>query len=159
MNSTSLTSPAQPTVLMQLNRYAPALIIAGILALAAAITIGEWRAGTLGVSKVIEARAVVFDPQTDGTLTVHLTEASGATKRVDLPSASEGFVATIAKSLARDRRRFNVAETEPYRLSRFENGSFLLKDPVIGTEIRLEAFGPTNVAAFAQLLSVRRVQP
>jgi putative photosynthetic complex assembly protein len=135
-----------------LSRAAPGLVIAAIMTLAAAIVIGEWRDGTLGVQRVVDVRSVVFEPRSDGTLAVHLTRPDGAARRVDLPSASEGFVATMAKSLGRERRRFDVNQALPYQLSKFENGAFMLKDPVIGTEVRLEAFGPTNVGAFAALM-------
>ena len=142
-----------------LSRYAPALIIAAVLGLAAAIVIGEWRDGTLGSQRVVEIRSVVFDPQADGTLAVHLTSATGQATRIDLPSSSEGFVATLAKSLNRERRRYDVADGLPFQLLRFDTGRLMLKDPVIGTEVRLEAFGPSNVAAFAQLLSDPRNKP
>ncbi len=142
-----------------MSRFAPFLLIAGIFLLAAWIVIGEWRDGSIGAYRVVDVRSVVFDAKADGTLTVHLTDTVGAVTSAHLPSSSEGFVATIAKSLARDRRRFDVAETLPFRLTRSEIGTLMLKDPVIGTEIRLEAFGPTNAAAFAALMSTKRANP
>lgn len=142
-----------------LSRFAPAFVIAAILALAVAITVGEWRDGTIGVQRVVDVRSVMFEPRGDGTLAVHLTRVDGTAHRVDLPSSSEGFVATMAKSLARDRKRFNVSEALPYQLSKTENGALMLKDPVIGTEVRLEAFGPTNVGAFAALMLDKRSLP
>jgi putative photosynthetic complex assembly protein len=135
-----------------LSRLAPAFVIAAIFALASAITVGEWRDGTLGVQRVVNVRSVVFEPRADGTLAVHVTRPDGTASRVDLPSSSEGFVATMAKSLARERRRFDVTPALPYQLSKSENGALMLKDPVLGTEVRLEAFGPTNVGAFAALM-------
>lgn len=144
---------------MTLSRIAPGLVIGAILLLAAWIVVGEWRDGTLGVQRVVDARALVFDPQPNGTLVVHVTAPDGVTQRVDLPSSSEGFVATMAKSLGRDRRRFDVNEALPFQLSRFENGALMLKDPVIGTEVRLDAFGPSNAAAFASLISTWRAKP
>jgi putative photosynthetic complex assembly protein len=144
---------AAPLALGQtLSRFAPAFVIAAILGLAVFVTVGEWRDGTLGVQRVVDVRSLVFEPREDGTLAVHVTRPDGKAQRVDLPSSSEGFVATMAKSLARERRRFDVTPTLPYQLSKFENGALMLKDPVIGTEVRLEAFGPTNVGAFAALM-------
>lgn len=142
-----------------LSRLAPGLVIAAILALAGWIVVGEWRDGSIGVQRVVDVRSIVFEPKSDGTLTVHLVATDGAASRVDLPSASEGFVATMAKSLARDRRRFDVNEILPFQLSRFENGSLMLKDPVIGTEVRLAAFGPSNAAAFNSLVSTWMAKP
>jgi putative photosynthetic complex assembly protein len=135
-----------------LTKFAPAVIIAAILALAVGITVGEWRDGTLGIQRVVDVRSLVFEPRVDGTLAVHVTQPNGQAKRIDYPSSSEGFVATMAKSLTRERRRFDVTATLPYQLSKYENGALILKDPVLGTEIRLEAFGPTNVGAFAALM-------
>jgi putative photosynthetic complex assembly protein len=136
----------------RISRWAPAMVIAAVVALAVAIIIGEWRSGSLGVQRVVDVHSVVFDPQVDGTLAVSLTASNGKVSRTVLPSSLEGFVATLAKSLVRDRRRYDAAETLPYRLTRFENGTMMLKDPVIGTVIRLDAFGPSNLAAFKALI-------
>jgi putative photosynthetic complex assembly protein len=136
----------------QISQAAPFMIIAAAVLFAMWIVVGEWRDGSIGVQRVVDSRAVVFEPRPDGTLAVHLTRADGSTNRVDLPSSMEGFVATMAKSLNRDRLRFDVAFTLPYQLLRFENGTLMIKDPVIGTEVRLEAFGPTNVGSFAALM-------
>jgi putative photosynthetic complex assembly protein len=144
---------AAPLALGQtLSRFAPAFVIAAIFGLAVFVTVGEWRDGTLGVQRIVDVRSVVFEPREDGTLAVHVTRPDGKAQRIDLPSSSEGFIATMAKSLARERRRFDVTPALPYQLSKFENGALMLKDPVIGTEVRLEAFGPTNVGVFAALM-------
>ncbi len=135
-----------------LSRFAPFMIIAASVLLAVWIVVGEWRDGSLGTQRLVDSRAIVFEPRPDGTLTVHVTRPDGQHHKVDLPSSSEGFVATLAKSLGRDRMRFDVANTLPFQLLRFENGTMMLKDPVIGTEVRLEAFGRTNVGSFAALM-------
>jgi hypothetical protein len=40
----------------------------------------------------------------------------------------------------------------PYRLQRHAGGQVVLLDPETGTTVSLNAFGPTNAQAFAQLL-------
>jgi putative photosynthetic complex assembly protein len=132
------------------NRYAPYMIVAFALALAGAIVIDEWRSGTMGSSPVVESRDLLFLKQADGTMSVF---TSGDRSLVStLPSAEEGFVAMTIKGLVRERRKFNVAETMPYRINRMQNGRLSLVDPLIGTRIELVAFGRTNIGAFDEIL-------
>jgi putative photosynthetic complex assembly protein len=138
-------------LLARLNKIAPYLIILFVFGLAAVITFDEWRSGTMGVSRVTESRDLVFERQSNGTMAVR-QEADRALVAT-LLSAEEGFVAMTIKSMTRERRKFNVAETEPYRLSRLKNGRLSLTDPVTGIRIELVAFGKTNIASFAELLA------
>jgi putative photosynthetic complex assembly protein len=139
--------------LSRLSRAAPFLIILFVVALAAGITIDEWRSGNIGQSRALESRDLVFQRQANGTMAV--SSAGDGSLVTTLPSAEEGFVAMTIKSMTRERRKFNVAETEPYRLTRWQNGRLSLTDPVTGIRIELIAFGSTNITAFAQLLAAR----
>jgi putative photosynthetic complex assembly protein len=134
----------------RLNRAAPMLIIMAVIGLAMAITLDEWRSGTLGSSRVVEAQEFTFERQTNGTMAVY--RAADRALVATLPSAEEGFIAMTIKSLGRERRKFSVSESAPYRLARLENGRLNLVDPVIGTRVELIAFGPTNIGAFAALM-------
>jgi len=63
-----------------------------------------------------------------------------------------GFVSGSVRGLARMRLVAEASTTEPYRLIRWESGAVTLSDTVTGQRIYLNAFGPDNVAAFAQFL-------
>jgi putative photosynthetic complex assembly protein len=132
------------------NRYGPQLIIAFALMLAGGIIIDELRSGPIGSSAVVQSQDLVFEKLPDGTMAV--LRDGDRSLIATLPSAEEGFVAMTIKGLVRERRKFNVAETMPYRLNGLQNGRLSLVDPVIGTRIELVAFGRTNIGSFAQLL-------
>jgi putative photosynthetic complex assembly protein len=153
----SSTGPQSPTWGAWLSAYAPFLIIAAIMTFALSIIIEEWRAGAIG-SNVQTARVeLVFERMDTGKLAVR-NETKDRELAV-LPSAEEGFVATTVRLLARERRRYDVAETEPYRLTRWQDGRLTLADPVIGTTIDLAAFGRSNAAAFEVFLPSRSKHP
>jgi putative photosynthetic complex assembly protein len=143
-------------LMSRLNRVAPLLIVLFVFGLAGLITFDEWRNDTLGASPITASRDLVFARQTDGSMTVKIAETRALV--TTLPNAEEGFVAMTIKSMTRERNKFNVAETEPYRLSRLKNGRLSLTDPVTGTRIELVAFGVTNIGAFAQLLTIEPQQ-
>jgi hypothetical protein len=131
-------TPAQLTdrsLVARLNKLAPILLILFVIGLAGIITFDEWRSGTMGTSRVVASRDLVFERQTNGSMTVHI-------------AGTRALVTTLPNN------KFNVADTAPYRLSRSQNGRLSLVDPVTGTRIELVAFGVTNIGAFAQLLTL-----
>jgi putative photosynthetic complex assembly protein len=140
------------SLVARLNKIAPALLILFVVGLASLITLDEWRSGTLGSSSVATSRDLVFERQTNGSMTVRMADTRALV--TTLPNAEEGFVAMTVKSMTRERNKFNVADTAPYRLSRAQNGRLSLADPVTGTRIELVAFGVTNIGSFAQLLAL-----
>jgi putative photosynthetic complex assembly protein len=143
---------ADRSVAARLNKLAPFLLILFVVGLAGLITFDEWRSGTMGSSRVVASRDLVFTRQANGSMTVHIAGTRALV--TTLPNAEEGFVAMTVKSMTRERNKFNVADTAPYRLSRAQNGRLSLTDPVTGTRIELVAFGVTNIGAFAQLLAL-----
>ena len=69
-----------------------------------------------------------------------------------LPTVTEGFVQVTMRNLGRLRTTAGHRADAPYRLQRHATGHVVLVDPETGTKISLNAFGPTNAQAFAQLL-------
>ena len=69
-----------------------------------------------------------------------------------LPPGSNGFVRGVLRGFARERRRNEVGQAPPFRLTRCSDGRLSLADATTGRTVELEAFGPTNLAAFAGLL-------
>jgi putative photosynthetic complex assembly protein len=141
----------------RLGAYAPFLIIAGVVLFAVAIVVEEWRAGGMTSNEQAVRVELVFKRTEAGKLAVR-SDLDGRELAV-LPSADEGFIATSVRLLGRERRRYDVAETEPYRLTRWRDGRLTLTDPVIGTTIDLAAFGPTNARAFDIFLPAESKRP
>jgi len=66
-----------------------------------------------------------------------------------------GFVRGSLRALSRFRLVAEQPENLPYRLIRWENGSVSLSDTATGERLYLNAFGPDNAAAYAELLASR----
>jgi putative photosynthetic complex assembly protein len=76
---------------------------------------------------------------------------SGATLE-ELAPGEGSFVRGVLRSLVRERRSRGLSADQPFRITRFSNGSLTLQDKSTGRRIELQAFGPSNAEAFARLL-------
>ena len=84
-----------------------------------------------------------------------ITDAqSGEVIKILMPEES-GFIRGSLRALSRMRLVAEMSETLPYRLIRWENGSVSLSDTATGERLYLNAFGPDNAAAYAELLASR----
>lgn len=97
----------------------------------------------------IEARDLRFADRADGAVVV--TDARSGEVQVIAPGTN-GFLRGVVRGLAQERMRQNQDGTVPFTLTRWSDGRLSLNDPVTHRQIYLEAFGPTNAAAFAVLL-------
>ena len=97
-----------------------------------------------------------FDQQPDGEVAVFAVP-DGATIALLAPGTN-GFIRGVLRGMARERRQHDIGTEPPFRLTRWENGSLSLEDPATGRRIELEAFGPTNLDAFARLLDRRSAE-
>lgn len=102
-------------------------------------------------STVVDSRELRFEDRADGAVTVFDADARH-TVEVFAPG-THGFVRGVLRGLARERRLHEVDAQPPFRLTRWADGRLSLDDPATGRRIELAAFGPTNAAAFAQLLA------
>lgn len=93
---------------------------------------------------------VILQPENGGDVIVRRA-ATGEVLAQYAPGEG-GFVSGSVRALARMRLTAQAPAEAPYRLIRWENGSVSLSDTVTGQRIYLNAFGPDNVAAFAQFL-------
>ncbi|MEM5471727.1 photosynthetic complex assembly protein PuhC [Hoeflea sp. AS60] len=66
-----------------------------------------------------------------------------------------GFVRGSLRALSRMRLMDDTPQGLPYRLIKWENGSVSLSDTATGERLYLNAFGPDNAAAYAELLASR----
>lgn len=76
-----------------------------------------------------------------------------------LAPGTNGFVRGVLRGLARERKRQSLGAQDPFRLILGQDGRLVLEDPATDRRIDLEAFGPTNRAAFARLLTAGRTAP
>jgi putative photosynthetic complex assembly protein len=129
---------------------AAALIGFALLAVTAARLTGIGQVETPPAAAV-ESRELRFEDRADGAVLVF--EGTGALLVDVVEPESGGFVRGVLRALARERRSYGSAQAEPFRLARRADGSLTLEDLATGRLINLEAFGSTNEAAFARLLS------
>jgi putative photosynthetic complex assembly protein len=68
---------------------------------------------------------------------------------------TNGFIRATVRGLAQEREREGIGRETPFTLTHWSDGTMSLADSAIGRRISLDAFGPTNAGAFAQLFSAR----
>jgi putative photosynthetic complex assembly protein len=105
----------------------------------------------------VAGRDLRFEDRADGAVTIYA--ARTATVVDVLPPGSNGFVRGVLRGLARARKREHLGADIPIRLTRWSDGRLSVEDPSTGEAITLEAFGTTNVAAFARLLNLQEATP
>ena len=118
-----------------------------------AVAIG--RLGDIGTTRLPEAQAVqVLDltvqDRSDGA--VALSDARNGSLVALVQPGQDGFLRAALRVMAQARLREGLPREPPFRLTRWDNGTLSLDDLASGRRINLEAFGPTNAAAFARLL-------
>jgi putative photosynthetic complex assembly protein len=130
-----------------------AALLIGFVILAAAMVRVTGVGGTeTPLPPVVESRELVFLEDDAGTTTVKIAGDDGTL--AELQSGVDGFVLGVMRGMVRERKAYDVPLDEPYLLSLREGGVLLFEDPLTGRRIDLRAFGPTNTAAFAQLLRI-----
>lgn len=120
------------------------------------VSAGAARVGVIGpddapAAEAVASRDLRFKDRADGAVTVH--EAGDDRLIAVLPPGGDGFIRGAMRGLARERRQREVGAEPPFRLTRWDNGRLSLEDTGTGRRIALEAFGPTNVQAFARFLT------
>lgn len=98
---------------------------------------------------VVKERLIQIIGTGDGGATV--LDAGGETLAV-LDATQAGFIGGVARSLARERMLYKVADNPPVLLTRYADGRLGLRDPATGWRVELIGFGDTNRDAFAALL-------
>ena len=135
---------------------------AAILVRFALLTAGLARrtdVGTLHMpaAGVVERFALRFEDRPDGSVAVRDAE-DGRDVYVVQPGAY-GFIRSTLRGLARERRRADFDATTPFLLTRWSDGTVSLEDTTTNRRVNLDAFGPDNARAFAQLFDERRRKP
>lgn len=100
--------------------------------------------------QVAESRDLRFEDRTDGAVVVR--EASSDRVVDILAPQTNHFVRGTLRGFARGRKRENIGAEPPFRLSRLVDGRLTLEDPALNRRMDLDAFGRSNVGAFAAIM-------
>jgi putative photosynthetic complex assembly protein len=136
-----------------------ALLITFVIAAAAMVRLTGVGGVEMPFAPVVEARELVFEELDSGDTMVALPGPDGADRDsvvAILRPGADGFAMGVMRGMVRDRNARDIPLDEPYQLALLEDGRLVFRDPEIGTEIDLRAFGPTNLASFSPML---RVEP
>jgi putative photosynthetic complex assembly protein len=105
----------------------------------------------------VDTLALSFEDRADGAIDVR-DARDGARIYVVQPGAY-GFIRSTLRGLARERRRADFDAATPFTLTRWSDGTVSLQDATTQRRVNLDAFGPDNARAFAQLFDERRREP
>ena len=86
---------------------------------------------------------------------VRVTDASNGQVLEVMAPESNNFVRATMRGLVRQRVREGLGPEVPFRLSAWPDGGLTLDDPATHRSIELAAFGATNAADFARILSLQ----
>ena len=105
-------------------------------------------------TSAVETRSLRFEDMRNGSIQV--TDARTGKVAASVEPGTNGFIRGTLRGLARERKRRGIGIEPPFMLTRWADGRISLEDPETGRVIELDAFGPTNGEAFAQLLTAGR---
>lgn len=143
---------------------APLVLMGGIIAISLALTAGvtfgfferqsvpaEARAAA-GIKPEVERTLRFFD-EADGT--VRVEDGASAEVLARFSPGEGGFIRATVRSLVHQRRIRDEGPAVPFTLTRWENDTMTLSDPVTGRSVEVSSFGPDNRAVYANLLPPR----
>jgi len=145
-----MSGPATDEQVPRALLLSAAALIAFALLAAAGARISGLGTTHMPASKPLEIRELRFHDRSDGAVVV--TDAASAREVEIIAPGTNGFVRGVLRGLARERKRQDLGMQAPFRLTRWVDGRLSLDDPATGRHVDLEAFGPTNAGAFAQML-------
>ena len=144
------------TLAVPLARYSSRLIPAAVALILGGALLSATLARLSGYAAppapppIVATRLLTFTDLINGGIAVH-TPATGA-RIATIPARDDGFLRMTLRLLAAARQRQHIGRHRPFELTEFAGGRMQLRDPATGLQVELEAFGPSNVAEFAQLL-------
>ena len=131
-----------------------AVIILLSLGLAAGARQAHLTAAVQPSPPALESRDIRFADRPDGAIAI-IDSATG--REISLvPPRSNGFIRGVLRGMFRTRKLESLGHDGWFRLARESDGRLSLLDPQTNRRIDLDSFGPTNSAAFAQLLVAGR---
>ena len=130
-----------------------AAVLIALVVTAAAMARLTRSATSQPTAAVLAVRDLRFVDRSDHAVMVY--DSLGGRPIAVVPPGTNGFFRAALRGLARDRKQDGGGDAAPFRLTALADGRLILGDTVTGDRIELEAFGPTNEAMFARLLSAR----
>jgi putative photosynthetic complex assembly protein len=100
---------------------------------------------------VSEVRELLFRDRDEGGVAV-IDATTQETVRI-LQPGEDGFIRATVRTMAQERMRLGLSASTPFRLQQHADGRISFEDPATRRTVSLEAFGSTNRAAFARLLT------
>jgi putative photosynthetic complex assembly protein len=134
-----------------------AMLLVTVLALAVAARFFNTGAFREAPAAVAVERALHFADAPNGGIVV--TDGSTGALAASLPPGTNGFLRGALRTLSRARRMAGLGAEAPFRLVRYVDGRLVLLDPATNQKVTISSFGPTQVAAFDQLLPPAAVSP
>lgn len=122
----------------------------GVTFLGRATDVGVVHMPAASPYQVLEMR---FEDSADGRVLVH--DAGDGKVFYTLEAGAGSFIRATLRGLARERQREGIGDEPPFTLTRWTDGTLSLEDKTTGRRINLDAFGPTQAGAFAQLLTAK----
>lgn len=140
----------------------PILRGAGLLVAFALLAVGAARMTDIGTTHMpttnaVETLALRFEDRPDGSIAV--SDARASAEFYTVQPGAYGFIRSTLRGLARERRRAGLDGATPFTLTRWSDGTVSLEDSTNGRRVSLDAFGPDNARAFAQLFAKRSRRP
>ena len=103
-------------------------------------------------AQIVKTRTLRFIDEADRGVRIE-DVGTGATASTIVPGQQTGFIRGVMRGLARERRMHGIGGGPPFTLTEWNDGELSLTDTATGRSIELNAFGTTNRAAFAALLT------
>ena len=100
----------------------------------------------------VTSRLLRFLDRADGAVVIQ-DARTGTVASVIAPGQETGFVRGVMRALARERRQHRVGAAVPFELTLWRDGELSLTDTATGRSIEMTAFGSSNRATFAALLT------
>ncbi len=139
-----------PTLPRWLLLGAAGLVVLTLLAAGIGRLVGPHIAMT---AAALHSRSLSFADRSDGAVVI--TDAQDGRLLEVMPAGSNGFLRATMRGLARTRHQSGLGRAAPFRVTEWADGRVTLDDPATGAVIELNAFGSTNAAVFARLLTLR----
>ncbi len=98
---------------------------------------------------------LAFADESDGGVAIRDADTGALIRRV--APGTNGFLRSALRGFAQERLRDGYGAAQPFTLTRWRDGTLSLQDGATGRRIDLDAFGPTQAGAFAQLFVDREV--
>ncbi|GJD80513.1 photosynthetic complex assembly protein PuhC [Methylobacterium gregans] len=133
----------------------PVLLGAGGLLAFALLAVLAGRGPPVAAPPEVEtppAAALAFRAEDRADGSIALREAGSARVVATIRPGEDGFIRGTLRGLAQARQREGLGPQEPFRLVRYPDGRLVLDDAATGRHVALQAFGPTNAAAFGRIL-------